>query len=83
MKSQIKLDKDDVADFYNYLTDNGYEVNTERVDWRVMMFRKKGESEWTQAYDGLTHNAKAERSFLRVFGKDQGAVAKFKKEKNA
>ena len=53
------------------------QVDTTNVDWRIFMFRTKEQQQWTQAYDGLTRNAKAERAFVRVFGPEQDMVTKF------
>lgn len=77
LEAVIKLDKDDLADFYDYLQEHGYETNTEIVDWRVMMWRSQGQTQWTQAYDGLTAKVKVPRDQLRVFGPDENAVKEF------
>lgn len=77
MKSAMKLYKDDISDFYDFLIRKSCEVNTETVDWRVMMYRAKGQTQWTQLYDGLTQNAKVSRDFLRAFGPDQNLIDQF------
>lgn len=41
MKSQIKLAKEDATEFTERLVKNGCQINLERIDWRVLMFRKK------------------------------------------
>lgn len=84
MKSAIKIYKDDLSDFYAFLNSiEGCEVNTEVVDWRVLMFRLAPEAQWTQAYDGLTRNAKVERDFVRVFGPNAHLVHEFYKGSKA
>lgn len=81
MKSQIKIYKDDLADFYEFLkTQENCEVNTEIVDWRVLMFRVAPQTSWSQGYDGRTRSGKNERDFIRVFGPDADLVTKFYKE---
>ena len=77
MKSQIKLYKDDMSEFYNFLLDFEIDVNTEVVDWRALMWRRPNQNQWTQAYDGRTRSGKNERDFLRVFGPDEDLVAEF------
>ncbi len=77
MKSNVKLSKNDLKALYDWLDKNDYETNTEIVDWRVMMWRKNGQKQWTQAYDGLTSRAKVDRDFLRCFGPDENAIQLF------
>lgn len=84
MKSQVKIYKDDISEFYAFLNNHSgdIEVNTEVVGWRWLMWRSKGVNNWTQAYDGMTRSGKSSRDFVRVFGPDEGLVAEFYKEKN-
>lgn len=55
------------------LRECGYEVNEDRVDWRVLMWRRDCK-QWSQAYTGLTARAKVERSTLTVFGPEVEAL---------
>lgn len=81
MKSQVKLYKDDMSDFYNWCLIERVDVNTEVVDWRAMMFKRPDQKQWSQVYDGRTRSGKNERDFLRVFGPDEDLIADFYKWK--
>jgi hypothetical protein len=70
----IGWDMDSVIEcLTEWLLEQGYEVNTERKGWRVMMFRKNSTA-WTQGYTGLTHRAKAPRDRIRFAGPELAAL---------
>ena len=70
----IPWKQSDVLDrLAGWLSERGYEVNRDRVDWRVAMYRKN-ERAWTQIYTGLTQRAKAPRDWLRVAGPEASAL---------
>ena len=81
MKSSIKLHKDDLKKFYDFLLENNIEVNTEIVNKRVLMFRSKKGIQWSQGYDGKTRSGKNERDFIRIFGPDESLVKTFYNKK--
>jgi hypothetical protein len=81
VKSQIKLYKDDVPDFYEWAQKEKLELNTQSVDWRVLMFKRPGQKQWSQVYDGRTNSGKNERDYLRVFGPDSDLIADFYRRK--
>lgn len=75
-RSPIKLPKTLIGPFVLWLQKQEYEVDTSRVDFRALMFRKSSLM-WTQGHDGLTRFAKKPRDFLRFNGPEQDAIGKF------
>lgn len=73
MSKKFPLSLSSLPRLSKLLKDHGYEVKDERVDWRVLMWRRDCK-EWSQAYTGLTAKAKVERQNLTVFGPEIAAL---------
>lgn len=77
MRSSIKLPKSDLVPFIVFLSEQGFEVNADSVDWRRLIWRK-AERQWSQAYDGLTASGES-RTWLRCFGPEaQSSINAFR-----
>jgi hypothetical protein len=73
MRAKFQLSLSSLPRLAEALRRCGYEVNDQRVDWRVLMWRRDCK-EWSQAYTGLTAKAKVERQALTIFGPEVAAL---------
>lgn len=73
MSEKFPLALKSVPKLADKLRAHGYEVNDQRVEWRVLMWRRDCR-EWSHVYTGLTAKAKVERQNLTIFGPEIAAL---------